>query len=263
MEPHPLDMTAPGASGRMSLYHRLLQMPSGLPTHLKRKPSVGTTTTVGSHRGITHRNSHSLVRGDGIMRTSANQNEQQNAERPSHITLPPSPTAIRRLQRTGSAGLTMPAPLLPSGVGYTPIIETVSQAAKAAVEPMNLPAPTISVSNPSGTGAGQHQHHTQLNLTTDEFTRAVAVATVSALRQGVAADAAANANRLRGSGGVSGLYDSTHLGSAAGGGGGHGGHEAPSWSRFTSASVLLSCTLLYAIIAGMFTTLFFDPWMMT
>ncbi|KAH9936243.1 uncharacterized protein B0H18DRAFT_1206628 [Fomitopsis serialis] len=31
--------------------------------------------------------------------------------------------------------------------------------------------------------------------------------------------------------------------------GGHGGHDAPSWSRTTSASVLLGCTALYAIIA--------------
>ncbi|KXN88148.1 Low affinity vacuolar monovalent cation/H(+) antiporter [Leucoagaricus sp. SymC.cos] len=31
--------------------------------------------------------------------------------------------------------------------------------------------------------------------------------------------------------------------------GGHGGHDAPSWSRTMSASVLLGCTALYAIIA--------------
>ncbi|PWZ00404.1 hypothetical protein BCV70DRAFT_94934 [Testicularia cyperi] len=31
--------------------------------------------------------------------------------------------------------------------------------------------------------------------------------------------------------------------------GGHGGHDAPSWSRATSLTVLLSCTVLYAIIA--------------
>lgn len=33
--------------------------------------------------------------------------------------------------------------------------------------------------------------------------------------------------------------------------GGHGGHDAPNWSRLKSYSVLLGCTLLYAIIAGM------------
>lgn len=32
--------------------------------------------------------------------------------------------------------------------------------------------------------------------------------------------------------------------------GGHGGHDAPNWSRKKSTTVLLGCTLLYAIIAG-------------
>ena len=31
--------------------------------------------------------------------------------------------------------------------------------------------------------------------------------------------------------------------------GGHGGHDAPNWSRRTSVSVLLACTVLYAVIA--------------
>lgn len=31
---------------------------------------------------------------------------------------------------------------------------------------------------------------------------------------------------------------------------GHGGHDAPNWSRFKSYSVLVGCTMLYAIIAG-------------
>lgn len=30
----------------------------------------------------------------------------------------------------------------------------------------------------------------------------------------------------------------------------HGGHDAPNWSRFKSASVLMGCTVLYAVIAG-------------
>lgn len=29
-----------------------------------------------------------------------------------------------------------------------------------------------------------------------------------------------------------------------------GGHDAPNWSRVKSASVLMGCTVLYAIIAG-------------
>ena len=66
-----------------------------------------------------------------------------------------------------------------------------------------------------------------------ERTRAVAVATVSALRH---QNQARSPARLRTSGGE---MDA-----------GHGGHDAPSWSRTTSASVLLACTALYAAIAG-------------
>ena len=33
---------------------------------------------------------------------------------------------------------------------------------------------------------------------------------------------------------------------------GQGGHDAPNWSRAKSASVLLACTVLYALIAGEF-----------
>ena len=73
-------------------------------------------------------------------------------------------------------------------------------------------------------------------LPPDDFTRAVAVATVSALRhQQVQAR-----QRVR-SGQLGDEEDPA----------GHGGHEAPSWSRAVSASVLLLCTALYAIIAGM------------
>ena len=82
--------------------------------------------------------------------------------------------------------------------------------------------------------------NTQLpeSMTKDDFTRAVAVATVSALRhqQGQSISPA----RLRTS--VAGDLDTSA--------GGHAGHEAPEWSRTTSAAVLLACTALYAIIAG-------------
>lgn len=30
----------------------------------------------------------------------------------------------------------------------------------------------------------------------------------------------------------------------------HGGHDSPNWSKAKSATVLLSCTVLYSIIAG-------------
>lgn len=71
-------------------------------------------------------------------------------------------------------------------------------------------------------------------MTTDEFTRAVAVATVSALRH--------QQTHAQGKVRISaGETDAS---------GGHGGHDAPSWSRTFSASVLLTCTALYAVIAG-------------
>ena len=83
--------------------------------------------------------------------------------------------------------------------------------------------------------------NTQLpeSLTKDDFTRAVAVATVSALRhqQGQSMSPA----RVK----TSAAYDTDA------GVGGHGGHEAPEWSRMTSTAVLLACTALYAVIAGM------------
>lgn len=256
MEPQPLPLdltasgtTAPGGTGRVSLYHRLLHMPSGLPTHyrrpesIRRQASVGTTTTNGSLRrraGTGHSQNHSLVRtSDGnTIRAAPGAHDQYQHSPPSHITLPPSPTLTRRMGN------------LPSGVGYTPIIEHVSRATKAAVEPMamNLPPPTMTIPDANSTQGGQ----TRLNISTDEFTRAVAVATVSALRQGAAADAAAGHARRAAAHPVSGAYDGHH--SAVGGGGDHGGHDAPSWSRGTSAAVLLSCTLLYALIAGTFLT---------
>ncbi|KAG8769914.1 hypothetical protein FRC15_004319, partial [Serendipita sp. 397] len=234
MEPHPLDIHAPGGTGRMSLYHKLLQMPSGLPIHrradsllrhpesLHRKASVGTTTT-------THGSLRGAARGPVVVvgtSTSANPQEHQNHP-PTQILLPPpSPTITRRSGAT-----------LPSGVGYTPIIEQVKQATRAAVEPGV---------DGHGPGGGGGVEPGRVNLTADEWSTAMAVAAVSALRQGTAVvDAAGPSGRLRASGNVSGVYDSHQVG----GGGGHGGHDAPSWSRATSASVLLSCTLLYAIIA--------------
>ncbi|KAH9912622.1 uncharacterized protein BXZ73DRAFT_107352 [Epithele typhae] len=101
------------------------------------------------------------------------------------------------------------------GPNYTPILESVDHAIKdAGLQPLQLPG----------------------NLSPDDFTRAVAVATVSALRH--QQNHSQSPARLRSSGAE---MDT--------GGGGHGGHDAPSWSRTTSASVLLACTALYAIIA--------------
>jgi len=143
-------------------------------------------------------------------------------------------TAMARKASSATIGMSRPtsprppsSPTIPRRVSYahpptqqplpTPMMETVDQAVKNAA----------------------NAQHLQLSgsMTTDDFTRAVAVATVSALRhqQTVAHSPA----RIRTS--------ATENEAAPGA---HGGHDAPSWSRTTSASVLLGCTALYAIIAG-------------
>jgi Ca2+:H+ antiporter len=48
--------------------------------------------------------------------------------------------------------------------------------------------------------------------------------------------------------------DDAHKATVTGGGGhgGHGGHDAPEWSKLKSSVILLSCTVLFAAIAGKF-----------
>ena len=101
-------------------------------------------------------------------------------------------------------------PVSPTPGSLVPILESVDHALK-------------------DTGLQPAQLHS------DDFTRAVAVATVSALRH-----QQVHARRVR----------NAQLGGDEEDTAGHGGHEAPSWSRAISASVLLACTALYALIAG-------------
>lgn len=123
-----------------------------------------------------------------------------------------SPVLDRRIPQQPS---NIPPPLLTPGIA--PLLETVDHAIQnTGLQPTALPE----------------------TMTREDFTRAVAVATVSALRH---QEAQAGPGRFRASG-VPEVDD--------GGTGGHGGHDAPSWSRFVSASVLLACTALYAVIAG-------------
>ncbi|ORX35412.1 hypothetical protein BD324DRAFT_632740 [Kockovaella imperatae] len=100
--------------------------------------------------------------------------------------------------------------------GYSPFLDTVDRDMKQHhLAPMSLPS----------------------TLTTEDFTRAVAVATVSALRhQGSIING--HSRRERSTQGPAHNEEEEH-----------GGHEAPSWTRGVSAGVLLGCTLLYAIIA--------------
>jgi Ca2+:H+ antiporter len=101
-------------------------------------------------------------------------------------------------------------PMSPTPGSLGPILESVDHALKdTGLQPAQLPS--------------------------DDFTRAVAVATVSALRH-----QQVHARRVR----------SGQLGGEDEDPAGHGGHDGPSWSRAKSASVLLACTALYAVIAG-------------
>ncbi|KAI6114461.1 Sodium/calcium exchanger protein-domain-containing protein [Pisolithus sp. B1] len=129
------------------------------------------------------------------------QQPQQCQQQPGSPRPPVSPS-IRRVQ--------------PGIQNITPIIESVDLALKTSqLHPAQFPE----------------------NLTQDDFTRAVTVATVSALRHQQAAQAQSPA-RVK----LAGAHDGEGVS-------GHTGHEAPEWSRTTSAAVLLACTALYAVIA--------------
>lgn len=133
-----------------------------------------------------------------------------------HVHIASTPSVARRVSHA-----TLPATQPP---GFTPLLESVDHAIKdTAIQPMQLPA----------------------SMTTDDFTRAVAVATVSALRH---QQHQLPPPRMR----ASATLEAEEAG-------GHGGHDAPSWSRTVSASVLLSCTFLYAIIAGEMSYRLYSP----
>ncbi|WWC68422.1 calcium/proton exchanger [Kwoniella pini CBS 10737] len=132
--------------------------------------------------------------------------------------------------------------------GYTPFLESVDKDLKTSqshLTPMRLPS----------------------SLTTEDFTRAVAVATVSALRhQGSIIGSSSQSGSAQKTRPIIHSHETTAAAGAGGGGQmtasnsakgnwqdddeeGHGGHEGPSWTRGVSAGVLLGCTLLYAVIA--------------
>lgn len=196
---HPMEVSVPSGQGRMSIYNRLMQsgLTTSLPTHrLNRKASDATVSDTRAQTPAPREPSSSDV----------------NAT-PRHISIcvPPPPRSPTLDRRSSSAA----APSSIQAGLRTPFMESVNHAVKnSGLQPSSLPN----------------------NLTTDDFTRAVAVATVSALQHHQAYPQ--SPGRVR-----SGAE--THEDA-----GGHGGHDAPSWSRTTSASVLLACTALYAMIAG-------------
>ena len=104
--------------------------------------------------------------------------------------------------------------------------------------------------DPSAAGGAAHPTPMRLpsTLTTEDFTRAVAVATVSALkhqRSFMGLNGTPQSMRKMPPSASGPVKEEKEEEEEA-----HGGHEGPSWNRGVSAGVLLGCTMLYAMIAG-------------
>jgi Ca2+:H+ antiporter len=190
---------------RTSVYHRLVANTGGTQRRtqsIHRKPS--SAGNIGSN--APSRSQTPLLRNADYPQSGlSNVPPQQMTSQPA------SPHLARRVSYAASS---VPHP------AFIPVLESVDQAVKDSGVNMQLPN----------------------DMTTDDFTRAVAVATVSALRH--QETRVLSPARVRASGATI-AADSE--------GGAHNGHDAPSWSRITSASVLLVCTALFALIAGMYT----------
>ena len=180
----------------MSLYHKIVPPSNLIPGVSKPGPRDPNTTRPKLSFVITDAASPST---HGAAATSPQSADVAPAELPADT----SPSAPSTLGRTFSPN----PPESPAPRSLVPIMESVDHALKdTGLQPAQLPP--------------------------DDFTRAVAVATVSALRH-----QQVQARRVKG-----GVEDEDHEG--------HAGHDGPSWSRAVSASVLLACTALYAAIAG-------------
>ncbi|KAF8798839.1 hypothetical protein BYT27DRAFT_7176964 [Phlegmacium glaucopus] len=201
---HPMELPT---HSRNSLYNKLLPLGHSTAT-------AGITQRVAS---LTRKASNANTKGTNVpsrtetplpreCSTSTSASATPQASRPSVTTSP----AQRKLSYATSQQQT----------NLHPVLESVDHAVKNTdLRNIQLPEP----------------------MTTDDFTRAVAVATVSALRHQQQQTHAHSPGRVRSA--------VEHEGAGAGGGHEQGGHDAPSWSRTTSASVLLGCTALYAVIA--------------
>ncbi|KAI0345719.1 hypothetical protein BDW22DRAFT_1411802 [Trametopsis cervina] len=198
---HPMDVAAdPSQQHRVSIYQKLLPGNLSKLPSLSRKPSVLNVT-----EGIENSRSQTPVARyyDNLPTLNTPGASHASTSQPVH----PASQSGRKFSNAN-------APTTQTQPGLTPLLESVDHAIKdTGIQPLNL-GPAI---------------------TQDDFTRAVAVATVSALR-----------HQQTHSHSPARVRTSTEIEAAAGG---HGGHEGPSWSRTTSASVLLGCTALYAAIA--------------
>ncbi|KZT40608.1 hypothetical protein SISSUDRAFT_1018596 [Sistotremastrum suecicum HHB10207 ss-3] len=196
---------------RTSIYQRLISngLTGTLPTH-SNHPNAGEG---GRSHGLARKPSTiagSVPPGKSRSRTPAAVAMTPAASHSRSQAISPAPTRRNTSQVPPPPG----AHAHTTGLD-TPFLESVDHAVgTSGIPPMDLPP----------------------NLTTYDFTRAVAAATATVLHQTHQASPA-RPGRL------------SAVGHEEGGHGGHGGHEGPSWSRLTSASVLLGCTALYAAIA--------------
>ena len=193
---NPQQLLHPHESGRMSLYHKIVPPSNFIPGVSKPGPRDTSTPRPKLSFVITDTANPS---SHGAAVTSS-----QSAD-----VAPPEPSADRSPSAPSTLGRSFSPnpPVSPAPGSLVPIMESVDHALKdTGLQPAQLPP--------------------------DDFTRAVAVATVSALRH-----QQVQARRVK-----AGVEDEDHEG--------HAGHDGPSWSRAGSASVLLACTALYAAIAG-------------
>jgi Ca2+:H+ antiporter len=179
----------------MSLYQKIVPPSNFIPGVSKPGPPRDATTA---------RPKPGLAGADALSPSS-----HGAATTPQSVgVVPPEPCGDASSSATRQISFPNP-PVSPPPGSLVPILESVDHALKdTGLQPAQLPP--------------------------DDFTRAVAVATVSALRH-----QQVQARRVR----------NAQLGEDEDPSG-HGGHDGPSWSRAVSASVLLACTALYAVIAG-------------
>lgn len=191
---------------RISLYQRLL------PGTLHRLPSL-------HHKPSNLNTAESVETSRSPTPVPRSYDYQSGQASQSHAHQSTSQVQIGQVPNTPAPGnrrISYAPPPVINAPGLTPLLESVDHAIHdPAIQPLQLPG----------------------NITPDDFTRAVAVATVSALRH--QQNHGQSPARPRANSEVE----------AATAAGGHGGHDSPSWSRTTSASVLLTCTALYAAIA--------------
>ncbi|KAH8104483.1 hypothetical protein BXZ70DRAFT_1005012 [Cristinia sonorae] len=193
---HPNEVPIPSAAGRLSLYQKLVPG-TAVNAHAKAPSLRHKASNLTTDSGPPSRSQTPTPRAP---EHQASGSGQQQSATTSHMG------SGRRISYA------IP-PVVQIQGGITPLLESVDHAIKdTTLQPLNL----------SG------------EISREDFTRAVAVATVSALRHQQNHTSKARVSAA--------TEDDT---------GSHGGHDAPSWSRTTSASVLLACTAIYALIADL------------